>query len=108
MVIFLNSRNKFTNTSNGSGYRMNGEGFVVLESQFFQMNPKSSILLRIKTTSTDGLIFLAFKDNTFMSIQLEGGSIVYKVKMLFDIHHVLFNIGQRWIKYTNISLKYVF
>lgn len=61
---------------------MNGEGFVVLESRVYQMNPKSSILLNIKTTSTNGLIFLAFKENTFMSIELEGGSIVYKVSVL--------------------------
>lgn len=61
---------------------MNGEGFVVLESRVYQMNPKSSILLNIKTTSTNGLIFLAFKENTFMSIELEGGSIVYKVSIL--------------------------
>lgn len=60
---------------------MNGEGFVVLESQSYQMKTKSSILLSIKTTSTDGLIFLAFKDNTFMSIELEGGSIVYRVRI---------------------------
>lgn len=58
---------------------MNGEGFVVLESRFYQMNPKSSILLTIKTISTNGLLFLAFKDNTFMSIELEAGSIVYRV-----------------------------
>jgi len=60
---------------------MNGEGFVVLESLYYQMKSKSSILLSIKTTSTDGLIFLAFKDNTFMSIELEGGSIVYRVSI---------------------------
>jgi len=57
---------------------MNGEGFVVLESSLYHM---SSILLSIKTTSTDGLIFLAFKDNTFMSIELEGGSIVFRVSV---------------------------
>lgn len=61
---------------------MNGEGFVVLESRFYQMKSKSSILLSIKTISTDGLIFLAFKDNTFLSIELEGGSIVYRVSIL--------------------------
>lgn len=61
---------------------MNGEGFVVLESRSYQMKTKSSVLLSIKTTSADGLIFLAFKDNTFMSIELEGGSIVYRVRIL--------------------------
>jgi len=62
---------------------MNGEGFVILESQSYQMKTKSSILLSIKTTSTDGLIFLAFKDNTFMSIELEGGSIVFRVRIVY-------------------------
>lgn len=70
------------NPSSISGFRMNGEGFVVLESRFYQMKSKSSILLSIKTISTDGLIFLAFKDKTFLSIELEGGSIVYRVSIL--------------------------
>lgn len=47
------------------------------------MKSKSSILLSIKTMSTDGLIFLAFKDNTFMSIELKGGSIVYQVSISY-------------------------
>jgi len=70
------------NTSS-SGLRMNGEGYVVIESLYYQMKSKSSILLSIKTTSTDGLIFLAFKDNTFMSIELEGGSIVFRVSISY-------------------------
>lgn len=61
---------------------MNGEGFVVLESNFYEMKHKSSILLKIKTTSTDGLLFLAFKNNNFMSIELESGNIVYRVRIL--------------------------
>lgn len=65
---------------------MNGEGFVVLESRFYQMKSKSSILLSIKTTSTDGLIFLAFKDKTFMSIELESGSIVYRVSIFYIVY----------------------
>eukprot|EP00102_Acyrthosiphon_pisum_P016424 XP_008187385.2 PREDICTED: laminin subunit alpha [Acyrthosiphon pisum] len=73
-------RNKFMNTSS-SGIRMNGEGYVVIESLSYQLKSKSSILLSIKTTSTDGLIFLAFKDNTFMSIELEGGNIVFRLNL---------------------------
>lgn len=73
---------------------MNGEGFIVLESSPYQMKTKSSILLSIKTTSTDGLLFLAFKDNTFMSIELEGGSIVYRVRIL----------QSRYITYTCICI----
>lgn len=70
------------NTSS-SGLRMNGEGYVVIESLYYQLKSKSSILLSIKTTSTDGLIFLAFKDNTFMSIELEAGSIVFRVSISY-------------------------
>lgn len=66
---------------------MNGEGFVVLESRFYQMKSKSSVLMDIKTTSTDGLLFLAFKDKTFMSIELESGSIVYRVSHLCYIYY---------------------
>lgn len=83
LSVLFPRRNKLTSVSNISGFRMNGEGFVVLESRFYQMKSKSSILLSIKTISTDGLIFLAFKDNTFMSIELEGGSIVYRVSSIF-------------------------
>jgi len=71
------------NTSS-SGIRMNGEGYVVIESLSYQLKSKSSILLSIKTTSTDGLIFLAFKDNTFMSIELEGGNIVFRVRFFIN------------------------
>lgn len=78
----IHFRNKFTNSPSVSGYRLNGEGFVVLESSAYEMSSRSSILLSIKTTSWDGLIFLAYKDNTFMSIELEGGSIVFKVTIL--------------------------
>lgn len=60
---------------------MNGNGVVVLDSKFYSISSKTSIILRIKTTATDGLIFLAFKDNTFMSIELERGSIVYRVNI---------------------------
>lgn len=75
-------RNKFTNLPSSSGYRMNGEGFVVLESRSYPMIPRFTILLSIKTTSTHGLIFLAFKSNTFISIELQDGSIVYRVSIL--------------------------
>lgn len=87
-ILYFILRNKFTNTPSTSGYRMNGEGFVVLESRFYQMKSKSSILLSIKTTSTDGLIFLAFKDKTFMSVELESGSVVYRVSTFHIIYYV--------------------
>lgn len=60
---------------------MNGNGEVVLESKFYSITTKTSIILYIKTTAIDGLIFLAFKDNTFMSIELERGKIVYRVNI---------------------------
>lgn len=60
---------------------MNGNGEVVLESKFYSITSKTSIILYIKTTAIDGLIFLAFKDNTFMSIELERGKIVYRVNI---------------------------
>lgn len=65
---------------------MNGEGFVVLESRLYELKSKSSILLSIKTTSSNGLIFLAYKDNNFMSIELETGSIVYRVSYICIIN----------------------
>lgn len=71
---------------------MNGEGFIILESRFYELKSKSSILLSIKTTSSDGLIFLAFKENNFMSIELEAGSIVYRVSYTYIILYVLTKI----------------
>ncbi|XP_050541070.1 laminin subunit alpha [Daktulosphaira vitifoliae] len=74
-------RDQLINATNPSGYRMNGEGFIVLNSAPYKMNERSSIVLSIKTTSADGLIFLAFKNNHYMSIEMENGNIVSKLNL---------------------------
>lgn len=85
-IIYFTYRNSLTVIPSTSGYRMNGEGFVILESKYYEMKQKSSILLNIKTKSTDGLLFLAFKNNNFMSIELEGGYIVYRVSIYYTVN----------------------
>lgn len=76
------SRGKFDDKSSISSYRLIGEGYIVLNSSLIKSKYRSSIVMKIKTASADGLIFLAFTDkNNFMSIELKGGYIVYKVRV---------------------------
>lgn len=79
IILFLNRSRKVDILS----YGFYGDGYVVLNSSSIKRS-RSFIRFQIKTKAADGLIFLAFKDkDSFLSIELEEGSVAYKVSILF-------------------------
>lgn len=43
------------------------------------MRERSDVQLKFKTRAQDGLLFLAGKGQTFLSVELQEGNIVYQV-----------------------------
>lgn len=62
-----------------TGLRFNGQGYAIIDARTLQLRAKSSIILSFKTFATDGLIFLAGKENTFVALELLHGKLLYQV-----------------------------
>lgn len=72
-------RNKLVNLQSSTGYRFNGNGFVVMDARSYSFRGKSDIQLRFKTFATEGLLFLAGKGKTFIALELRNGKVLYQV-----------------------------
>ncbi|KAJ8973565.1 hypothetical protein NQ317_009589 [Molorchus minor] len=54
-------RNKLVNLAPSTGYRFNGNGYVILDGSSYTLRARSSIQLMFKTFANNGLLFLAGK-----------------------------------------------
>jgi len=77
-VIFCFS-DKLVDLQPSTGLRFNGQGYAIVDSRALQLRSKSSIILSFKTFATDGLLFLASKGQTYLSIELYKGKVLYQV-----------------------------
>ncbi|XP_057663543.1 laminin subunit alpha [Diorhabda carinulata] len=74
-------RNKLVNLAPSNGYRFNGNGYAILESRSLRIRTKSTIQLNFKTYTPTGLLFLAGKEKTFISIQIQNGKILFQYNL---------------------------
>jgi hypothetical protein len=79
MVYVCVYRDKLVNLQPSTGYRFDGSGYVVTNSKQYRMRERSDVQLKFKTTVPDGLLFLAGKGNTFLSVELRDGNVLYQV-----------------------------
>nr|CAD7256718.1 unnamed protein product [Timema shepardi] len=71
-------RDKLVNLQSSTGYRFDGNGYAIVSSRPYRLRPRSSIQLRFKTFEKNGLLFLAGKGRSFLSIELNNGNVVYQ------------------------------
>ena len=66
-----------------TGYRFSGHGYVLLKSEPYSFEKRSSINFRFKVRSdvTDGLIFYAGKNDHFINVELRNGGINFQYKL---------------------------
>lgn len=62
-----------------TGFRFNGNGYVIIDVRAIGLRHRTYIQLSFKTFAPNGLLFLAAKDNTFMSLEIKNGKILYQV-----------------------------
>ncbi|XP_030765960.1 laminin subunit alpha [Sitophilus oryzae] len=74
-------RDKLVVLQPSTGYRFNGQGYVLIDARSFQLRLKSAITLAFKTFATEGLLFLAGKENTFVALELRNGKILYQYNL---------------------------
>jgi len=79
MVYFCLFRDKLVNLQPSTGYRFDGSGYAVVNSRQYRMRERSDVQLKFKTTVRDGLLFLAGKGQTFLSVELRDGNVLYQV-----------------------------
>ena len=73
-------RDKLINLEPSTGYRFNGNGYVILDARSYPLRSRSIIQLNFKTFATEGLLFLAGKGRTFIALELRQGRILYQVR----------------------------
>lgn len=64
-----------------TGLRFNGQGYAIIDARSLQLRAKSSIILSFKTFATEGLIFLAGKEKTFIALELRNGKVLYQYNL---------------------------
>ncbi|XP_015602424.1 laminin subunit alpha [Cephus cinctus] len=74
-------RNMLINLKPSTGFRFDGNGYAVLSkenSRISSDNLKFSIILRFKTLAEDGLIFQMINNQTFLSLEMQNGHVLYR------------------------------
>nr|CAD7453810.1 unnamed protein product [Timema tahoe] len=79
-IVKIN-RDKLVNLQSSTGYRFDGNGYAIVSSRPYRLRPRSSIQLRFKTFEKNGLLFLAGKGRSFLSIELNNGNVVYQYNL---------------------------
>ncbi|KAL3275279.1 hypothetical protein HHI36_020047 [Cryptolaemus montrouzieri] len=74
-------RDKLLNVHPATGFRFNGNGYAVFNARSYNLRHRSDIQLKFKTFAPEGLLFLAEKDNTFISLELRNGKILYQYNL---------------------------
>lgn len=62
-----------------TGFRFNGEGYVIIDGKSYLEEDTSAVEFTFSTFAMDGLMFLIGKDNSFLSIELQNGSVFFQV-----------------------------
>ncbi|KAK9499521.1 hypothetical protein O3M35_002544 [Rhynocoris fuscipes] len=71
-------RDELINITTTTGFRFNGNGYVALDSKPYRMGRKTEVTLSFKTFAKDGLLFLAEKDSSYLSIEIREGRVLYQ------------------------------
>jgi hypothetical protein len=79
MVCICPYRDKLVNLQPSTGYRFDGSGYAVIQSKPYRMRDRSDVQLKFKTTVPHGLLFLAGRGNTFLSVEIRDGYVLYQV-----------------------------
>ena len=74
-------RDKLKSLQQSTGYRFIGEGYATLDRRSHRFHDRVDVQLRFKSSSNDGLLFLAGKGREFMSIELVNGKVVYRFNL---------------------------
>lgn len=66
-----------------TGYRFNGQGYVILDAKPYSFKRRSTIHFRFKANrhTTDGLMFYAGKHRHFISVEMQNGAVYFKYKL---------------------------
>jgi laminin alpha 3/5 len=79
MVCICAYRDKLVNLQPSTGYRFDGSGYAVIKSKPYRMRERSHVQLKFKTTAPNGLLFLAGRGKTFLSVEIRDGNVLYQV-----------------------------
>lgn len=63
------------------GYRFIGEGYATLDRRPYRFKDRVDVQLKFKSQAKNGLIFLAGKNQYFMSIELVDGKVRFQFRM---------------------------
>ncbi|XP_046389625.1 laminin subunit alpha [Ischnura elegans] len=74
----VKERDKLVNLQPKTGFRFDGSGYAILSGEGYHMRQRSDVQLDFKTFAKDGLLFLVEKDDSFLSIEMRGGRIIYQ------------------------------
>lgn len=66
-------RNRLVVLEQNTGYRFNGNGYVIMDARSHPLQTQTEIQLKFKTSTEEGLMFLVGKGNSFMSIEMKEG-----------------------------------
>lgn len=66
-----------------TGYRFNGNGFVIINASSHSFARRSRVVFRFKASrdSKDGLMFYAGKNNHYIAVELVNGGVRYQYRM---------------------------
>lgn len=73
VVLFYIFRDQLFDLQPSTGYRFNGKGYAILDARSHPLQVQTEVKLKFKTSSSEGLMFLVGKGNTFMSIEMKDG-----------------------------------
>ncbi|KYB28643.1 Laminin subunit alpha-like Protein [Tribolium castaneum] len=74
-------RDKLVNLQPSTGFRFNGNGYAILNARSYGFRTRSDIQLSFKTFATEGLLFLAGQDKTFIALELRNGKVLYQYNL---------------------------
>lgn len=75
------ARTRLVSLTPKTGYRFNGDGYVAVNSSSYRMDSRSSVILNFKTKSSSGLLFVAGRDSSFFTLEMEQGHVVYRYNL---------------------------
>ena len=74
-------RDKLKILQQSTGFRFDGEGYAILDRRPYRFHDRIDVQLQFKTNADNGLLFLAGKEQEFMSVELSKGQISYKFNL---------------------------
>ncbi|XP_050301015.1 laminin subunit alpha [Anthonomus grandis grandis] len=74
-------RDKLIDTNPNTGLRFNGQGYAIMDATSIQMRNRFWMQMRFKTFASEGLLFLAGKEKTFVALELRNGKVLYQYNL---------------------------